>query len=356
MQDDIVQRDFFDAEKKKAINPIIDMEKDVYVPKFIEKNDTNDDVEYIGAKTIFKSIEKININLHFRTRNVDPYTGNWKIYEDYNDASASGHCNWFITDWVGYNKFYTSSSANTLQETSDLLGMLFFTNNDVFYQKSKLAKSFVRFSFYDSTDSQTQHLLATSTIFIDEHALFKKFIDNSKKVPSGYTIFNQDTTKLNNKITVFTEANNSKATVVIDEDKRLSSKIVIKNKYDNDTSSEGFYLYMFKEYAEKLHPKPIYMKVDFYHAGVGRIIPFTIPMYWDGMNGNTYPKSGETTPISALTLSNNNDLQIMKQGCPLSFVQAQSYIPLYCVYDFINKEYAYVFDDRYFINESKKKI
>ena len=35
MQDDIVTHDFYEAEKKKAINPIVDMEKDIYTPKFI---------------------------------------------------------------------------------------------------------------------------------------------------------------------------------------------------------------------------------------------------------------------------------------------------------------------------------
>ena len=37
----------------------------------------------------------------------------------------------------------------------------------------------------------------------------------------------------------------------------------------------------------------------------------------------------------------------MKEGIPLSRVRTQLYIPLYAVYDFKNKEYAYVFDERY---------
>ena len=37
----------------------------------------------------------------------------------------------------------------------------------------------------------------------------------------------------------------------------------------------------------------------------------------------------------------------MKQGYPLSYIYAQTYIPLYAVYDFKNKKYVYVFDDRY---------
>ena len=37
----------------------------------------------------------------------------------------------------------------------------------------------------------------------------------------------------------------------------------------------------------------------------------------------------------------------LKDGYSLDFVYAQSYIPLYAVYDFKNKEYAYCFDSRY---------
>jgi hypothetical protein len=57
--------------------------------------------------------------------------------------------------------------------------------------------------------------------------------------------------------------------------------------------------------------------------------------------------SGSTAnPTSALTFY-SDDLTKLKEGIPLERVYAQSYIPLYAVYDFKNKEYAYVFDNRY---------
>ena len=416
IQDNIVGRDFFESETNRAINPIIDMEKDVYYPKFIDNDNDNDndddDHKYSGSSTSFKPIRQINLNLHFRTRDVNPIDGNWKVYEDYNDASKKNLCNWFVTDYPFYQEWLYKNprSGSTLQEASDLMGMLFFTNYDVYYQKNKLAKSFVRLSYYDSTDPQKQQLLATSTVFIDEHALFKKYIDNSRKIKDGYTVvkeesifktsykvatedgkkivkvkvetedglevfdgkitvsdenknkeikrveyasceilivFDDDSTQkeriktptdgmLTNKISVFTEFGNT-----LNEDRRLSSRLTIKNRYESDTSSEGFYIYMFKEYSENLKPKPIYMKVEFNHAGVGKTIPFTIPMHWSG-NTDT-PISGEVRPVSALTVVSDE----MKKGYPLSYVYAQSYIPLYAVYDFKNKEYAYIFDDRY---------
>ena len=53
------------------------------------------------------------------------------------------------------------------------------------------------------------------------------------------------------------------------------------------------------------------------------------------------------TSTSANSITGIDDLEELKQGIPLSYVYAQTYIPLYAVYDFDRKEYGYVFDDRY---------
>ena len=372
LQDNIVERDFFEKESEKVINPIVDMEKDVYVPKYIE----SDNGKYSGSNTTFKPINQLNLNFHFRTRNLD----SWKVNEGYNNAYASGDTdNWFITDFYPYREILdneeTLNSGSTLQKTSDLMGLLYFTNDDIFYQRSKVAKSFARLSFYDSTDPQTQSLLATSCVFVDEHSLFKTFIDNSRKNFYDYggckePEYSASTTdakadditvlKKYNKINVMTEFLGSKkdnidysattdsSAITIDESHRISSRLIINNKYETDTSSEGFYLYIFREYSENLHPKPIYMKVEFNHAGIGKQIPFNIPMCWSGnTSGITDDNYNEMYPVSALTLSDSGDVKTLKEGIPLSYVYAQSYIPLYAVYDFKSKEYAYVFDDRY---------
>ena len=397
LKDDIIARDFFEAEKKKAINPIVDMEKDVYVPKYIVSNGG----EYSGSNTSFESISQINFNFHFRTRNLN----SWKVNDGYNnieyaaDAYNRSNDNWFITDFYPYREIL-GVSGDTLQQTSDLMGLLHFTDEDIFYQKSNVSKSFARLSFYDSTDPQTQSLLATSCIFIDEHKLFKRFIDNSRKyrydygvvaeptyhrnasgfvspsatysgITSEYSSGKTDVTRLHkyNKTSVNTEflgVYNTAITysevsdsnkIIIDEDHRISSQLVVENKYNTDTSSEGFYIYMFREYAEKLHPKPIYMKIEFNHAGIGKQIPFLIPMHWSGNTTNSgatnynkmYPEhalklSGQTE-LNEIT--NLTDLDELRQGIPLSYVYAQTYIPLYAVYDFEHKEYGYVFDSRY---------
>lgn len=324
--DNIVERDFFEYEKNKAINPIIDMEKDVYYPKTMTG-------KYSGSSTVFSDIEEIRVNLHFRTRDSE----SWKVNEDYNDVSKPN--GWFVTDYSPYNR---SSDKDKLMETSDLMGLLYFTNNDVFYQKSKISKSFLRFSFYDSTNQQNQNLLATSTVFMDEHRMFKTYVDNSRKNINVYKRVNGNGTTLS-KISVDTEWYGSSKSVSsspeYDDNHRIGSEFIIKSKYETDTSSEGYYIYMHKEYSEGLKPKQIFMKIEFNHAGVGRTIPFIIPMKWEvGENDNIFKY-----PKEKMTLRDNN----FKNGVKLEDSYAQMYIPLYAVYDFKNQQYAYVFDSRY---------
>ena len=334
MQDDIVENDFFEHEKSLAINPIIDMEKDVYSPKYIDKNG-----KYNGSDTVFLPISEIRVNLHFRTRDLDT----WKVNEGFNLVDSSGKTDgWFVTDYYPYkgNTKMKDKNGNNidLMEVSDLVGLLNFTNDDIYYQKSKVGKTFLRFSYYDSIDPNRQMLLATSTVFMDEHTLFKKFIDNSRKNVNTYSLVSaEEKTRDLNKISVMSELKDGNS-AVIEESKRLSSRFVITNKYDTDTSSEGFYIYMFKEYSENLHPREIFMKVEFNHAGIGTTLPFIKPMSW-------------TEDNSSKTWFPNKELSVgsdeMMKGVELEKKNAQDYIPLYAVYDFKNKEYVYVFDKRY---------
>ena len=369
MQEDIVEKDFFEAEKKKAINPIVDMEKDVYVPMFMEKNKL-----YRGSDTDFYQVTEIDVNLHFRTRNLD----NWKVNDSNTNLEYVGKDNWFCTDYEPYKSMIESGNMNDtdlILNTSDIMGLLNFDNDDVFYQKDNVAKSFLRFSYYDTPDPNTQSLLCTSTVFVDEHAMYDKYIDNARKNVNGYGLVedvkysdtDNNTTEFSgdiiNRISVLTECLEGKYNarkkayniedidrkVMRNDSKRVSSRFIINNKYTTDTSSEGFYLYMFREYSENLRPKPIYMKVEFNHAGVGRTIPFIVPMKWK------YDTDNEYVPDRKLTLD-TDDLDDLKKGYPLSYVYAQTYIPLYAVYDYKHKQYAYVFDDRYVVMEDNKVI
>jgi hypothetical protein len=222
---------------------------------------------------------------------------------------------------------------------------------------------------------------------MDEHSLYKKYLDNSRRNIRDYGVIQEQKFETSattdgteyvvipqvitdtsgdviNRISVATEVLKDShdpkrkeynvSHIDLDEmyndTRRISSRFRITNKYNTDTSSEGFYLYMFREYSENLRPKPIYMKIEFNHAGIGKTIPFIVPMKWSGGTKT----DNEYVPERKLTLS-DSDLEELKKGYPLSYVYAQTYIPLYAVYDYQNKQYAYVFDDRYIDRETLDK-
>lgn len=342
-KDDVVDTLFYDEERRNSINRIVDMERDVYTPKTLVG-------EYNGSEAVFNSIYEIQINVHLRTR--DMY--NWKVNETAKGvAFTSANTNWFVTDFYPYKDIVDGNDYvmnRKLDSTSDIAGLWMFTNEDVYYQKSRVANTFLRLSYYDSVDPQSQSLLHMSTVFMDEHAIYKRYIDNSRKGKDefiNYSIEPYGTGEghqkpvITQKISVSSEElqNNhgdDMSKVTLDDSKRISTRFVVKNKYATDTSSEGFYLYVFKEYSEKLHPKPIYMKVELNHAGIGQTLPLTVPMIWD----NGHPKS-------AITLSSSSDVTELKKGIRLQDFYQCIYIPLYAVYDYKNNEYVYVFDDRY---------
>lgn len=323
-QSQVVQDYFFQKEIDKSVTSIIDMEKDLYYPCYKEKNDQFQNLQLIN---------EIIFNLHFRTRNLET----WKIIEDESETNSgettlSKNCNWFITDY--YKDELSFQNNKDKLNASDLLGFLDFTNDDVFYQKSKLSKSFLRLTFYDSPDPKRQSLLHSATVFVNEGALYNKFINNVKNGEFINIIENSDSVSRANSQGVSTSISvdnevYDNGNVVLDDEKRLSSQFILKNRYEEETSSEGFYIYMFKNLSNKLHEKSIYMKVEFNHAGVGRTIPFILPMNEDG-----------TEPLK-FNNDNDEDWETLKKGVKLKDLYKNMFIELKVVYDAINNRYAY---------------
>lgn len=256
---------FVNSEKKKAINAIVDMEKDVYHPCFIMNNK-------------FTLLKSIKFNLHFRKRGTD---GNWETDDDsywngtyVNNGKVSLMDN--VGDGVNSNGFFSYSDKSS---QSDLLSYLDFTNNDVKYRKNKLKKSFLRLSFYDSMNASDQNLLAYYTIFYNTGNTFTKLMRHFEDDDYSYSTIsvtdNHNTNKLNG-IRVNREPYSTKG-VVNDEDLRISSQFVVEDKYQSSNSSEGFYLYLWKDNDEGVIPSDIYLKVEFNHAGYGRSVPMMMP-------------------------------------------------------------------------------
>ena len=336
-KDDVVQNEFVKDKTNESINKIVDMEKDVYYPA-LKKHEG------------FKPIEELVFNLHFRTRDLE----SWKVVQDdsieigeLNDntliySTNSDTSNWFITDYFDYkSKIYDETESQKLHMSSDLLGLLGFTDDDVRYRKKKIAKSFLRLSFYSTPNPQTQVLLSTSTIFMDENKCFKKMMVNG--VYNGKTFktlqFKEDfeNIKLSDSMGVMSELYDKRSNaIVLDDDSRLDSKIVVKDKYNTETSSEGFYLYLFREYSSKLREGTIYLKIDFCHAGNGLIIPFVIPTTSNGG--------------SPIYLNNTFDLLELKEGIPLNKVYDNLYIPINVIYSEPDKRYWYYLPTNYVEN------
>lgn len=238
----------------------------------------------------------ITFSLHFRKRamiadedrgeNTQATSGN-VYYDGWYIDSDSGDTAW----WNGFDYNGSGFSASTFEEyinesglTSDLIGYLNFTDNDVYYRKLKVSQTFIRLLFYDSTDPLTQRLLYTSTVFLDGGTLYGKYIKQLLYMEdSGYTATMDDN---ENALVVFCGSNAASA--------RVDTEINITNEYDRTKSAEGFNIYLFAEdkmYGMENGSRTIYMKVEFNHAGNGKTLPM---IQW--------PKSGSR--YTALTVSN----------------------------------------------------
>ena len=341
------QTQFFDVEKNKAINPIIDMEKDIYYPYY-----------YDFSTQKFTEIQKIKFYLHFRSRDLT----NWKINNNsYINVNTDVYNNWNILDY--YNADITNTTALNpfidfsqcpYYQPSDLLYFLNFSDDDVFYQKDKIGKSFLRLSFYDNNDPRNQNLLHTATVFVNEGNLYQTYINNRKKNGTFINVGQFTSSSqmvINNNISVNTEpvkqVNDDFYEIDINDDKRLSMSFSIDNLFNSTESSEGFYLYLFKEYSNGLHEKDIHLKIEFNHASIGRTITFMQP--YKIIDNNK----------EMLNFTNNDDLNILKRGCTLQSLYDHIYIKIHVKYDYDLKRFCYYLPEwltKYNNNKSEMKF
>ena len=245
----------------KLIPDVIDMERFKYAPVIYD-----DEENYRLAKSLI-------FDFHFRKRSVKEEIaskiaegGKYPIYEDgWFVNEESGNTVWWNgMDYDGY-QFDGGAFAEFIEQsgkTSDLLGYLGFDDDDVYFRKSKVEMSFVRISFYTSPDPVEQKLLYYSTSFLDATALYGKYMKQS--VEKYHKYGENEATPI-----VFYPYNGISA--------RVDTEIWIKNEFNNLASSEGFNLYLFADDADKVDEgksyRTIYMKIEFNHAGTGKIIP-----------------------------------------------------------------------------------
>ena len=283
LQDELINHDFVNEERRKAINRITDMEKDIYYPVIWDSSD--------NTNVVIGEVYNIEFNLHFRKHEGDNWLVNPTSYWNGVNDNADFYTNGFFNDAYKIPVEGTETEIEykvEREKQSDLLTYLGFTNNDVKYQKNKLKKSFLRLMFFDSMSPTNQNLLAYYTVFMDSGGYFNKFVKNVElegyyKAPSDGSELTENLKDLvglrvDREPTIDERGEDVQESTV--DEVRLGTRFIISDKYSSDASSEGFYLYLWKDNFEGTLPQDIYMKVEFNHAGYGRTIPFMMP-FWD---------------------------------------------------------------------------
>lgn len=348
-----ILNEYIEDARERSINKTIDMEKDIYYPV----------IYHCDTKT-YENVYKLKFNFHFIFRDNENWTaetGNmWngvEINEENDDLFKLNGVDGSKSQFFSYKE---------PSEQSDLLSLLNFTNNDVRYQKNKLKKSFIRLTFYDSPNPSNQNLLFYSTIFMNGGEYFNKYIkyietEGYRSVlcktdidEEGLPIvindeWNQNNFIINDDLTGIRVDREPDAQD--DEEKRLSSQIIVTDKYNSDASSEGFYLYLWRDLLPidelgKKGVQTIYMKVEFNHAGYGRIIPFMMP-YWDKNKWNS--ENNKTNKIGIKKFNEIIDDWNEKDHTDGQYGARQyskfSYIKLKIGYDETQRKYIYYLDD-----------
>ena len=361
-QDFILKEQFFNEKVEESINRIVDMEKDIYYP-----------ANYNYQKKVMTLCNEIRIDLHFRSRDLEK----WTINESHtiNEYGNRYPSTWNLFDFYRYPSDTTSTKAlypllhlkgdNQYYPPSDLLYFLNFTNEDIFYQKLKVSKSFLRLSFYDSPNPNNQSLLYTTTVFMSETELFDKYI-NADKIQTSYQtvkdrgvmkdvlnenrelikIYTTNNQNITHHIGVDTEPleNERKCLLSFNERQRLSCSFSLKNRYEASESSEGFYLYLFKEYSNGAHERSIYLRVQFNHAGEGKTVNF-MQMYQQ--NGNKK---------KMINWASKYSYDKYKEGYPLNELYEHLYIEIKVKYDSKHKRFCYYLPEWLSENNSDKNL
>lgn len=274
--------DYFSSSYAKIIEeslipPIIDMERVKYFPVM---NVAGDNYDIVTGITIYPHFRKRKRMLNDEDRKINSYATSGNVYFDgWNIDEDYGISEW----WNGmtFNGMQFSSEAfNAFYENNwnkaDLIGYLNFTDNDVYYRKSKISKSFFRFSYYNSKDPIEQRLLGYSTVFLDGSLLYGKYMNQTDEHYEN----NEGYTGNKNTIGVFFDSSDDELAK-----ERIDTSINITNEYDLTSCSEGFNIYLFADDVPLGNDvRTIYMKVEFNHAGNGKTIPLII---WP-KRGNTF--------------------------------------------------------------------
>lgn len=277
--------------KDSIIPDFIDLEKVKYAPAFIETSTT---ATYLATGLTF--------NLHFRTRvqGVNKYTFEdvWHLNDETETWNGNG-----LNETVKFSDLYENPD---FVNSSNLIGFLGFTDDDIYNQKNRVKQTFIRLSFYDSIDPLTQNLLYYSTIFLDSGDLFGKYVKRKAWLEEEDTRYDH----LEDPVVW-------SPTATTDPCSAVTCQLIVNDEYDMTRSGEGFNLYLFRQDAPLENDvQTIYMKVEFNHAGIGRTVPL---IYWP-KEGNKPKKLTIENYLEALYIP--IEITLGKKGYVYSFPDA----------------------------------
>ncbi len=226
LQEETVNNQFVDIVKEEVVPSVLNGEKVVIKP--ISGNlDNADDSGHVSG------IMEVRLTPIFRVHSGD----SWSIDE------TKAWTNYEVNDRFSYQDV----SGSTLADLN-------FTDDDIAFQKEKIAKSFLRLSLYNSRAVGEQQLLWYSTIFMDTNDIYDQYV---KLAPEKAKMAPNDDTYIA---------------------KKIKCEFTFTDRYDDKHSSEGYYIYTFPEYiGPYLSGTTVYLRVDFNHAGYGKTIPLIVP-------------------------------------------------------------------------------
>ena len=111
---------------------------------------------------------------------------------------------------------------------------------------------------------------------------------------------------------------------------RLDSRITVGDMFSDSLSSEGFYSYILKAFSNKKVEQTVYMKAEFFHAGIGIKIPMMLAVDKDNQ------------AISSWDVNKINDFKI---GYDLKKIYDNLYTPIKISYSKELRKFVYRISD-----------
>lgn len=305
-QEDLIKTKFYEVEKEKAINGIVDMERVQFTPVYPEYDSNGKIKRDKNNNIIFTTIRELEFNFFFLSDD--------KTY------------------WGG-NATYLNSN-NAVPQVPTYWKDLGFVNDDVKYQKNKLKKTFFRLSYFDEKNPTKQNLLYTNTVFTNTSSMYSSYIKATKET---WEVKTENGEKFVVDDDYFRGIIGTESLKPYFNTKFNILHPLLRDGKDGNNSSEGYYLYLTKDKAPEIHPVMCYIKIEFNNALNGKR-----SLFFNRFDGSYY-QQGENTSLTADGISMDNIFfsQIIKIDGREVKSEDFVYLKVYLSYDVINGRYIY---------------